>query len=304
MMAAGCYRNRRPKGTFFKSRDTYSLPLANPGRVPHLAPVMKVFVMVFLAVAACVLGYLWLDTGRKAEREGTVYRQTITELQDAAVVQTTKLEETEAANIRLNQDVKNLEEQVQIAATTLSSASNQVTALEAKVVEAGEAARKAEAEIAVRDQKIAKLEVERDDLTGKMDQLNEKIVGLEGKITNAEGQLAAARGDRSFLLKELTRMQAEKAELERQFTDLAVLRDQVNRLQNELAVARRVDMIRAGGYAGQQLKGAGLLQTKQFKPAPAAPNRAYDLDVEIKAEGATSAATTNRPSVKVTPLNP
>jgi chromosome segregation ATPase len=265
---------------------------------------MKVFVMVFLAVAACVLGYLWLDTGRKAAREGAVYQQTITELQDAAVVQTTKLEETEAANIRLSQDVKNLEEQVQIAATTLSSASNQVTVLEAKVVEAGEAARKAEAEIAVRDQKIAKLEVERDDLTGKMNQLNEKIMGLEGKITNAEGQLAAARGDRSFLLKELTRMQAEKAELERQFTDLAVLRDQVNRLQNELAVARRVDMIRAGGYAGQQLKGAGLLQAKQFKPAPATPTRSYDLDVEIKADGSAPVVSTNRPSVRVTPLNP
>jgi len=265
---------------------------------------MKVIVMVVLAAAACVLGYLWLETGRKAEREGTVYRGKITELEDAAVMQTTKFEEAQAANIRLTQDVKNLEEQVQIAATTLSSASNQVTALEARVVEAGEAARKAEAEIALRDQKIAKLEVERDDLTGQMNSLNEKIVQLEGKITTAEGQLVAARGDRSFLLKELTRMQAEKAELERQFTDLAVLRDQVNRLQNELAVARRVDLIRAGGYAGQQLKGAGLLHSKQFKQTPVAATRSYDLDVEIKADGSAPTVTTNRPSVKVTPLNP
>lgn len=260
--------------------------------------------MVLLAVAACVFGYLWLDTGRKAEREGTVYRQKITELEDAAVTQSTKLEESQAANIRLNQDVKNLEEQVMIAATTLSKASNQVTVLEAKVVEAGEATRKAEAEIAVRDQKIAKLEVERDDLTGQMNSLNAKIVQLEGKITTAESQLTAARGDRTFLLKELTRMQAEKAELERQFTDLAVLRDQVNRLQNELAVARRVDMIRAGGYAGQQLKGAGLLHSKQFKQAPAVAPKSYDLDVEIKADGSAPTVTTNRPSVKVTPLNP
>jgi predicted nucleic acid-binding Zn-ribbon protein len=265
---------------------------------------MKVFVMVLLAVGACVFGYLWLDTGRKAERDGTVYRETITELQDAATVQTTKLEETQAANIWLNQDVKNLEEQIQIAVATLSSTSNQVSALEAQVVEAGEAARKATAEIAVRDQKIAKLEVERDDLTGKMSSLNEKIVQLEGQIGSAETQLAAARGDRSFLLKELTRMQAEKAELERQFTDLAVLRDQVNRLQNELAVARRVDMIRAGGYAGQQLKGAGLLHSKQFKQAPEVAPRSYDLDVEIKADGSSAVVTTNRPSVRVTPLNP
>lgn len=265
---------------------------------------MKVIVMVVLAVAVCAFGYLWLETGRKAEREGTVYRGKITELEDAAAVQTSKLEDAQAANIRLTQDVQNLEEQVQIAATTLSTASNQVTALEAKVVEAGEAARRAEAEIAARDQKIAKLEVERDDLTGQMTTLNEKIVQLEGKISTAEGQLTAARGDRAFLLKELTRMQAEKAELERQFTDLAVLRDQVNRLQNELAVARRVDLIRAGGYAGQQLKGAGLLHSKQFKQTPQVATQSYDLDVELKADGSAPTVSTNRPSVKVTPLDP
>ena len=264
---------------------------------------MKAFSIVLLAVVAVVLGYLWLDTGRKKEREGAIYQQTITELKDTTAVQTTKLEDAEAATIRLGQDVKDLEQQVQIAATSLSSASKQVSALETKVVEASEAARKAEAEIVVRDQKIAKLEVERDDLTLKMSSLNERIVQMEGKIVNTEGQLAAARGDRAFLLKELTRMQAEKAELERQFTDLAVLRDQVNRLQNELAVARRVDMIRAGGYGGQQLKGAGLLRSKQFKPAPTT-TESYDLDVEIKTGGAAPTISTNRTAVKVTPLNP
>jgi predicted RNase H-like nuclease (RuvC/YqgF family) len=186
----------------------------------------------------------------------------------------------------------------------LSTASNQVSVLEAKVVEAGEAAARAEAEIAARDARIAKLETERDDLTQQMNGLNEKIVRLEGQIGTAEAQLAAARGDRSFLLKELTRMQAEKAELERQFTDLAVLREQVNRLQNELAVARRVDLLRAGAYGGQQLKGAGLLHSKQFKQTPEVAPQSYDLDVEIKADGTAPTITTNRAAVSVTPLNP
>jgi chromosome segregation ATPase len=263
---------------------------------------MKAFVMIVLAVAACVLGYLWLDTGQKAEREGTVYRQTITELKDAAATQTTKLEEAQAANIRLQQDVKNLEEQTQIAATALSSASNQVNTLQARVEQAGEAAKKAEAEIAEKDQKIAKLTSENDDLTTKMSSLNQKITQLEAKISNTESQLAAARGDRSFLLKELTRMQAEKAELERQFTDLAVLREQVNRLQNELAVARRVDIIRSGMYGGQQMKGATLLTTRQFAPTPAA-TKSYDLDVEMRSDGSAPTVSTNRASIKVTPLN-
>jgi chromosome segregation ATPase len=263
---------------------------------------MKAFVMVVLAVAACVLGYLWLDTGRKAEQEVSVYREQNTDLQDAAVVQTTKLEEAQAANIRLEQDVKFLEEQLVVAATSLSSASNQLSVLETRVTEANEAARKAEAEVAVRDEKIAKLEVERDDLTLKMNSLNQEITRLETQISSTESQLAAARGDRAFLLKELTRMQAEKAELERQFTDLAVLREQVNRLQSELAVARRVDLIRSGRYGGQQLKGAALLQSKQFKREEV-PTQSYDLDVEIRSDGSAPVVSTNRASVEVTPLN-
>lgn len=264
---------------------------------------MKVFLIVLFVVAAGVLGYLWLETGRKAEREGTEYKARIVELKDTVATQGTKLEEAQAAKIRLDQDVKNLEQQVQIAATSLGAATSQVSSLEAKVAEAGEAARKAAEELAVKDQKIAKLETERADLTEQMGALNEKIVGLESKITNTESQLAGARGDRAFLLKELTRMQGEKAELERQFTDLAVLREQVNRLQNELAVARRVDMIRAGSYGGQQMKGAQLLRSKQFKPAATA-TQSYDLDVEIKADGSAPTVSTNRASVKVTPLNP
>ena len=264
---------------------------------------MKAFLIALFAVAACVFGYLWLETGRKAEREGTAYKASIAEFKDTVTTQSTKLEESQAAKIRLDQDVKNLEQQVQIAATSLSAATTQVSTLEAKVAEAGEAARKAAEEMAVKDQKIAKLETERADLTQQMAALNDKIVGLESRITTTESQLTGARGDRAFLLKELTRMQGEKAELERQFTDLAVLREQVNRLQNELAVARRVDMIRAGSYGGQQMKGAQLLRSRQFKPA-ASVTQPYDLDVTIKADGSAPAVSTNRASVKVTPLNP
>lgn len=259
--------------------------------------------MIVLAAAACVLGYLWLDSGRNAEREKLTYQAKISELSDTTAVQETKLQESQAATIRLEQDVSNLEQQLGIVTAALVSATNQVSALESQVAIANEATRKAEAEIAARDQKIAGLEVERDDLTAKMNSLNENIVHLEKKIVETEGQLAAARGDRSFLLKELTRMQAEKAELERQFTDLALLREQVNRLQNELAVARRVDLIRSGRYGGQQMKGAQLLRSKQFK-VEAEPLESFDLSVDLNADGSSPVVSTNRASIQVTPLNP
>lgn len=265
---------------------------------------MKVFLLIVLAAAACVLGYLWLESGRKAEREKLTFQARITELSDVAAVKDTRLEEVQAAKIRLEQDVANLEQQLEIASIALVAATNQVTTLQSQVAEATEAARRAEVEIAERDQRIAGLEVERDGLTAKMNGLDEEIVRLEKKITDTEAQLAAARGDRSFLLRELTRMQAEKAELERQFTDLAVLREQVNRLQNELAVARRVDLIRSGRYGGQQMKGAQLLRSKQFKAEPEVVPQSFDLDVELKADGSVPAVNTNRASIEVTPLDP
>jgi hypothetical protein len=82
-------------------------------------------------------------------------------------------------------------------------------------------------------------------------------------------------------------MMAEKAELERQFNDLTVLRAQVAKLKQELKVARRLEWIRQGLFASSEQKGAQKLmqgagaspsQTKAARPA-------YDLNVEVGADG-------------------
>ena len=52
---------------------------------------------------------------------------------------------------------------------------------------------------------------------------------------------------------------AEKAELERQFNDLAVLRAQVSKLKEELSVARRLEWIRQGLFASTEQRGAQKL---------------------------------------------
>src|SRR5437868_6465012 len=82
-------------------------------------------------------------------------------------------------------------------------------------------------EIAKRDSKIKELEGQNDEMTKKLTELNGSIGSLEKQIADTEKRLAASEGDRAFLLKELKRLQIEKAELERQFNDLVVLRDQV-----------------------------------------------------------------------------
>ena len=76
-------------------------------------------------------------------------------------------------------------------------------------------------------------------------------------------------------------MRAEKAELERQFNDLAVLRAQVGKLKEELAIARRLEFIRLNLFGVTAKGGAEKLMTPA-KPPTAASGTNFDLNVELR----------------------
>ena len=148
--------------------------------------------------------------------------------------------------------------------------------------EAQAAAEAAKAEMAKRDQKISELEAQNDQLDKQAIDMKAALVNLEKSIAQTEKQLAASEGDREFLLKELKRLQAEKADLERQFNDLSALRTQVTKLKEELSIARRLEWIRMGIYGMQTQKGAEKLMQAAASPNPATP---YNLNVELKQDG-------------------
>jgi len=102
------------------------------------------------------------------------------------------------------------------------------------------------------------------------------------QIADTEKKLLASEGDREFLLKELKRLQVEKADLERQFNDLSALRTQVAKLKEELSIARRLEWIRMGIYGIQEKKGAERLMAGN--PPPARGSN-YNLNVELKQDG-------------------
>ena len=64
-------------------------------------------------------------------------------------------------------------------------------------------------------------------------------------------------------------------ELERQFNDLAMLRDQVKRLKDELSISRRLEWLRKGIYGTP--KSVEKLQTPLTST-----NKNYDLNVELR----------------------
>jgi hypothetical protein len=81
---------------------------------------------------------------------------------------------------------------------------------------------------------------------------------------------------------------AEKAELERQFNDLAVMRAQVVMLKEKLTIARRLEWIRKGIFASSPQKGAERLMQKPAATSDAAQQSkqsSYNLNVEVKADG-------------------
>jgi chromosome segregation ATPase len=182
----------------------------------------------------------------------------------------------EKVTASLGNTVKTREAEVAALSNKLTEAKAQIEKTEADAKAKEQAA---QAELAKRDAKINELEGQRDDLGKRMAALTNTLAGLQRQISETERKLSVSEGDREFLLKELKRLQTEKVELERQFNDLKLLKAQVNKLKDELTIARRLDFIRAGVFGG--LKGAEMLMRKT-PPGPPAGSTNFNLNVEFK----------------------
>jgi chromosome segregation ATPase len=269
---------------------------------------MKSKVAIIVLVIVCgILALCW----RRDKSEAAKQKEA-----DALVIQTrdgevTKLKgdlhQQKLVNDKLDSTVQTLTQETQSLSNNLTRTSADLTKtssdlsktaaqLKQTAQEAEETKRRAEQaaeiakqEIAKRDAQIAELEVNRDQLTNKMAALSTSIQGLEKNIADTQQKLTAAQGDREFLLKELKRLQTEKAELERQMADLDFLRKQISQLREELNIQKRLEWIRRGIYgAGDNRKGGQLMTDGFIKPPTSTKegtNSAPGLEVEIKRDG-------------------
>lgn len=96
---------------------------------------------------------------------------------------------------------------------------------------------------------------------------------------------------------------AEKADLEKKFNDLAVVKAQVAKLKEELSIARRLEWLRQGLSIGTEQHGAQQLMQGTAANAQARPATNLDLNVEINADGSVKIIPplTNRPPVTTPP---
>ena len=217
------------------------------------------------------------------------------------VATSASLEEQRQVNTALEGDLKKQRD-------SFEDLTNAYTRISSNLDQTQTSLKTAQETITQRDAKINDLESQNLVLDQRAIDLGTAITNLTAQIDDTKNKLAASEGDKVFLEKELQRLMAEKAELERQFNDLTVLRAQVAKLKEELNISRRLEWIRQGLFARADQKGAEqLMQKSAYTNRPARP-AAYDLNVEVSADGtvkiipplAGSPAATNTPPAAAT----
>jgi chromosome segregation ATPase len=169
---------------------------------------------------------------------------------------------------------------------------------------AAEAAKKAADEaIAEKDREIAALERKNADLEKQSKDLSDSMAALQDKTDAAQKRLDSADGDQQLLMAELRLIQAQKDELQKKFNDVASLRTQLAAVKENIATARRVEMIERGLYEAIGEKGGQFLVNP---PPPASTPTNVSLNVEVRQGGgatiippvSTNAPSTNKPTAR------
>jgi predicted nuclease with TOPRIM domain len=243
--------------------------------------------IVILAVVCIGLVVALVTTNKTATQEK---RKDI----DTILMHSNQWEKTRADLEEHKQVIQNLEKDIETRNQQFGELTNKYTDVTAKytgtaatLAKTEQSLKAAQDEVAKRDAQIAELEARNQSLDQKAIDLSVALTNLTTQITDTQKKLAASEGDKAFLEKELKRLMTEKAELERQFNDLTVLRAQVSELKKELSMARRLDWIRKGLFGATDQKGAQqLIQRGPGAPAASeATTNHYDLNVEVNTDG-------------------
>ncbi len=260
------------------------LPFDAPADI--LAPMKAAIAIIVILILACAgLSVVFVKRHQQSVEELKFRALEIAKLSNTVVATRGKLDEQEQVSRALENTLTATKQDLANVSNKLVNTSSDLAKTQKEKQAAEEAAK---AEIEKRDQQLAQLTQQTNAYAIKMDELTVSIGNLGKQIAETERKLTAAEGDREFLLKELKRLQTEKAELERQFNDLKVLRTQVAKLKEELSISRRLEWIRTGLYGSTSQKGA----EKLLATAAAAPRTNYNLNVELKQDGGATVTTT------------
>ena len=158
-------------------------------------------------------------------------------------------------------------------------------------------------EISALNSKLSTAQNKNRDYDSKIKDLNSQMADKDRAIDDIGRRLKSTEEDRDHLLLEQKKLIAEKAELEKQFQDILVLRQKVQQLQVELMASKKLEWLRRGFYGGARKKGGSHLMgmSKKSQSKTVFPNA--DLNVEVRRDGTVKIVPiqTNSPPNGVTP---
>ena len=173
-------------------------------------------------------------TSVKAEKETLTTAQTdLTEAKTALETENAALkQERDGLQLKHSTEIGLVEEKLLTTQTQLDAKTTELTSATTALADAKTAADTAEA-------KVTELTAKIDDFNVQKGALQTQVAGLNDKITETTNKLEAAEGDRVFLLRELNRLEDEKAKLVERINDIDFLAKQLKTIKNRVAEARR-----------------------------------------------------------------
>lgn len=256
---------------------------------------MKTKIGIIILAVICVGLFVVLFTTKKtSDEQHTQDTATILQFSNDLGSANTILNDVRQINVVLSNNVNAVQQSAlkfsnNLAATSITL-SNTKASLE-----------NADAQIANLNGRVADLEAQNKALDERAGELTNRLAELNALIVATQKKLASSEADNTYLAAELQKQMAQKAELERKFADLSVVREQVKKLREELYLARRIEWINDGTASSPFKKGAELLmqrsspsgsqasaaaaKTAASAEAPARPASPYDLNVEVGSDG-------------------
>ena len=244
---------------------------------------------IFVAVAALLGGALLVI---QLSKKTTIITQNEEKIQTLESEKTT----LETAQADLTQRLSTANSTISKQGNTITQAKTQLedlsTKYDLKVAEYETFVGKAAQELAAKDEKINSLNTELSaaqdknrDYDSQIKDLNSQMATKDQAIENISRRLESTENDRDHLLRERDKLIAEKAELEKQFQDIVVLRQKVQRLQVELMASKKLEWLRRGFYGSARKKGGAQLMGMSKNTRQKTTTATADLNVEVRRDG-------------------
>ena len=256
--------------------------------------------IAILAVVCAGLAVALVVIKGQADKQQTTSAGTIVDFSNQLVKANLSNEDLNQANLNLRSDLATNRQTTLVLsnqlATQLASLNTQLSETAGTLATATASLQSAQQQISTLNGQITNLnehvtdlETQNQVLDQRANSLSNTIVSLDAQIAATQMKLATSETNNAFLDSELKRQIAQRAELERKFNDLVVVRAQVTKLRDDLIAAQRLEWMRQGIDPANPLKGGQLLM--QHTPltsraaSAAGGSPAYNLNVEVGSDG-------------------